>query len=103
MREFAQSAGLQWLQRGLAAATSRRSCFCLIGLVVLLAARAPAAAQAPAGASPPLMERDREIALALSACPPAVADKAAVYVLGPSGYVKARDGCNGFTAIVQHS
>src|ERR1700692_589809 len=46
------------------------------------------------------MDRQREIALALSACPPPVANKAAVYVLD---YVKVRDGENGFTAIVQHS
>jgi hypothetical protein len=46
------------------------------------------------------MDRQREIALALSACPPSVANKAAVYVLD---YVKVRDGENGFTAIVQHS
>jgi hypothetical protein len=52
---------------------------------------------------PPLMARDREVALALSACPPAVASKAAVYVLEKTGYVKVRDSQNGFTAIVQHS
>src|SRR5262249_32826789 len=42
-------------------------------------------------------------ALALSACPPFVAGKAAVYVLDKSGYVKVRDSRNGFTALVQHS
>ena len=41
--------------------------------------------------------------MALSACPAALAPKAAVYVLEKSGYVKVRDGQNGFTAIVQHS
>jgi hypothetical protein len=49
------------------------------------------------------MDRQKEIALALSACPPSVASKAAVYVLDKSGYVKVRDSQNGFTAIVQHS
>jgi hypothetical protein len=49
------------------------------------------------------MDRQKEIALALSACPPSVATKAAVYVLDKSGYVKARDSQNGFMAIVQHS
>src|SRR5262249_10323651 len=48
-------------------------------------------------------ERDKEIALALSACPPAVGAKAAVYVLEKAGYVKVRESENGFTAIVQHS
>jgi hypothetical protein len=58
----------------------------------------------PSGAQvPKLMDRDEEIALALSACPAAVADGAAVYVLAKSGYVKVRDGRNGFTAIVQHA
>jgi hypothetical protein len=49
------------------------------------------------------MDRQKEIALALSACPSSVANKAAVYVLGPAGYIRVRDGENGFTAIVQHS
>jgi hypothetical protein len=52
---------------------------------------------------PPLMDRQKEIALALSACPPSVASKAAVYVLDRAGYIKVRDGENGFTAIVQHA
>jgi len=49
------------------------------------------------------MDRQKEIALALSSCPPYVANKAAVYVLEKSGYVKFRESQNGFTAIVQHS
>jgi hypothetical protein len=49
------------------------------------------------------MERNREIALALSSCPASVASKAAVYVLEKSGYVKVRESRNGFTAIVQHA
>lgn len=49
------------------------------------------------------MDPEKEIGLALSACPPSVADKAGVYVLEPSGYVKVRDSQNGFTAIVQHA
>ena len=52
---------------------------------------------------PRLMDRQREIALALSACPPSIADKAGVYVLEKSGYLKVRESQNGFTAIVQHS
>lgn len=55
------------------------------------------------GAPPALMDRPKEIALALSACPPSVAEKAAVYVLEKSGYIKIRDSRNGFTAIVEHS
>jgi hypothetical protein len=77
----------------------------LLGLTILIAS-AGAAAQSTAAAgsqTPRLMERPREIALALSACPAFVADKTAVYVLEKSGYVKVRDGQKGFTAIVQHA
>jgi hypothetical protein len=49
------------------------------------------------------MDRQEEIGLALSACPPSLASKAGVYVLGKTGYVKVRDSENGFTAIIQHS
>jgi hypothetical protein len=80
-------------------------CICWLGLAAQLAVSAPAAAQspqAPGGQQAPLMDREKEIALALSACPPPVASKAAVYVLDRSGYVKVRDSQNGFTAIVQH-
>src|SRR5262249_21949922 len=67
--------------------------------------------EASANQQPRLMDRQREIALALSACPALVANGAAVYVLEKSGYVKVRDSQNGFTAyrsgpehrIVQHS
>ena len=53
--------------------------------------------------TPKLMDQQREITLALSACPRSIAANASVYVLGPSGYTKVRDGGNGFTAIVQHA
>ena len=58
------------------------------------------AAKTPAPA--PGMNRDDEIALALSAAPPAVAAKAGVYVLDKSGYVKAKDSQNGFVCYVDH-
>src|SRR5215510_15354224 len=41
-----------------------------------------------------------QMALAVAAGPP-VADKATVYVLGPKGYSKLREGSNGFSCIVQ--
>ena len=41
-----------------------------------------------------------QMALALAAGPP-VADNAAVYVLGPKGYSKLKEGTNGFSCIVQ--
>jgi hypothetical protein len=78
----------------------------LLALAVQGASVAPSLAQStprkPAAARP-LMDREKEIALALSACPVGIASKAAVYVLDQSGYVKVRDSQNGFTAIVQHS
>jgi len=40
-----------------------------------------------------------QIALAESAGPP-VANGAAIYVLGPKGYTRARDGRNGFTCLI---
>jgi hypothetical protein len=63
----------------------------------------PAAGQATTNQLPPAMDRQKEIALALSACPPSIASKAAVYVLDRAGYTKVRDSGNGFTAIVQHA
>jgi hypothetical protein len=78
--------------------------FARVNICLIIIATVPAAAQTTqAAGTPPLMDRQKEIALALSACPPSVATKAAVFVLEPSGYVKVRDGQNGFTAIVQHS
>src|ERR1700687_4965771 len=75
---------------------------------IVWCALATAVMQSVAGQSttnqrPPVMDRQKEIALALSACPPSVASKAAVYVLDRAGYIKVRDSENGFTAIVQHA
>jgi hypothetical protein len=67
----------------------------------VLLAGLPAAVRAQAQV--PRMDRDKEIALALSACPSTVAAGAGVYVLGEAGYEKARDSRNGFVAIVAHA
>ena len=76
----------------------------LLGVAALVGLSASAMAQSrPLASQPALMDREKEIALALSACPPSLASRAAVYVLDELGYVKARDGENDFTAIVQHS
>jgi hypothetical protein len=81
----------------------------IIGLVMLWINPAIAQQSVPIGAAygasgqPPLMERDKEMALALSACPRSVADKAGVYILEKSGYVRVRESQNGFTAIVGHT
>src|SRR5262249_50005426 len=74
-------------------------------IAIRIAAVAIAVAAYPtlALAKPPaLMDREQEIALALSAAPPSVASKAGVYVLDKTGYVKARDSQNGFVCIVDH-
>jgi hypothetical protein len=73
----------------------------LIGICLL--ALAAQTVKASGEKTPSLMDQTTEIALALSACPPAVASKAAVYILGKDGYIKIRETQNGFTAIVQHS
>src|SRR5215813_744549 len=78
---------------------------CVLGLFAAMFVNASAAAQstqAGGDQQPQLMERDKEIALALSSCPSFLRDKAAIYVLEKSGYVKVRDSGNGFTAIVHH-
>jgi hypothetical protein len=46
------------------------------------------------------MPREQQMALAESAAPAEVSSKATVYVLGPKGYEKAREGTNGFSCIV---
>jgi len=78
---------------------------CLVALISHMAIGMAAGAQEPPAKSPTprLMDREAEMNLALSACPPAVAKGAGVYVLTRGGYEKARDSQNGFTAIVQHS
>jgi len=49
---------------------------------------------------PQLLPRDQEIALALSASPANLRDRAGVYALEKHGFVKVRDSKNGFTCIV---
>jgi hypothetical protein len=90
----------------------RQTIYAIVGAALIglaLSGRHTAAGQQPgqirySGSQvPQLMDRQKEIALALSACPASVADKAAVYVLEKSGYVKVRESQNGFTAIVGHT
>ena len=47
--------------------------------------------------------RERQIELALSAAPTEVSGKAAVYILGPKGYEKIREGTNGFSCLIERS
>jgi hypothetical protein len=68
-----------------------------LALGLILAASASAHAQVTVGT---VLPRDREIELAITAAPPDVGTKAAVYVFTKQGYEKARDGENGFTCLV---
>jgi hypothetical protein len=47
--------------------------------------------------------RERQIALALSAAPAEVSSGATIYILGPKGYEKVREGTNGFACYVGRS
>jgi hypothetical protein len=75
-----------------------------IALVLLVAGLDTAALRAQAATYPPISEyfmpRDAEIALARSAAPPAISDRATVKVLTASGYVVAREGDNGVLCLV---
>ena len=91
---------------GLDFASLRLIGICVLGVVLQVVFGVASVAQTVQVGSrqqPALMDREKEVALALSACPKSVASKAAVYVLEKSGYAKVRDAQNGFTAIVQHS
>jgi hypothetical protein len=46
------------------------------------------------------LPREARIKLAESAAPPEVSEEATVYLLEPKGYVKVRDGSNGFSCFV---
>jgi hypothetical protein len=62
-----------------------------------------AAAPGQHRALPPLLDESKEIALAESAAPAEVAKRAAVYVLKRGGFVRYREGVNGFTCFVARS
>ncbi len=49
------------------------------------------------------MPHEQQIALAESAAPAEVSSKATIYVLGPKGYEKAREGTNGFSCLADIS
>jgi hypothetical protein len=68
----------------------------MILLAALLAADQLAGICTVDATTPPAIQ----IALAESAAPPSVGQGSTVYVLGPTGYTKARDGKNGFTCLI---
>jgi hypothetical protein len=60
-----------------------------------------AQSDAPKPAYDVSLPREERIALATSAAPPEISGKATVYLLERTGYVKVREGTNGFTCIVE--
>lgn len=50
-----------------------------------------------------ILDADREVALARSAGLPPWNEEATIYVLGPEGYFKAKEGTNGFSCMVGRS
>lgn len=72
--------------------------------VLLFVAHLPVLAQTQTAAPKPAydfsLSREEKIKLAKSAAPAEVADKATVYILERTGYVKTQDGTNGFSCFV---
>jgi hypothetical protein len=76
-------------------------CSALVLIFFLLSQGAAQSAKSQTNnVSPELLPSDRETALAMSAGPASTADHATIYVLKAQGYVKARQGTNGFTCLV---
>ncbi len=75
----------------------------LVSSLLLFAPQAHAQQPADSVKLPAVLRipEDREIALARSAAPPAVADSAEVWVLRERGYEKVVNGTNGYGCIVQ--
>lgn len=47
--------------------------------------------------------REQQIELTLSAAPAEISSKATVYILGPKGYEKVREGTSGFSCLIERS
>jgi hypothetical protein len=64
----------------------------------------PSAAEVPYDQLPKVFDastpRDQQISIALSAAPEEVRERATVYILGPKGFEKAREGTNGVSCLV---
>jgi hypothetical protein len=76
-------------------------------VLFLLASLDTAAMRAQGARYPPvseyLMQRDDEIALARSAAPPGVSDRATIKILTKAGYEVAREGDNGVVCMVMRA
>ena len=82
----------------------RRMTTIFAGALLIGALSTVAAAQVPFENLPKVLDasmpRDQQISIALSAGPSEIRDKATVYVLGPKGFEKAREGTNGVSCLV---
>jgi hypothetical protein len=72
----------------------------VLGFVLGSSALVRAQTEKPKPAYDFALPREEKIKLAESAAPPEVSGKATVYVLDRTGYVKVREGTNGFTCFV---
>lgn len=76
----------------------------MAGLVLLLVSMQVASVRGQSAKYPPLSEYmmtpEAEVALARSAAPASISDRATIKVLTASGYQVARDGDNGFVCMV---
>jgi len=72
----------------------------LVGLLLATNATAFAQADKPKPAYNFSLPREERIKLAESAAPPEISGQATVYVLERAGYVKVREGTNGFSCFV---
>jgi hypothetical protein len=79
---------------------SKMTNFAFISALFLLVTLALAQEKTPAPAYDFSLPREEKIKLAESAAPPEVSGNAAIYVLERTGYVKVRDGSNGFSCLV---
>ncbi len=72
----------------------------IVGSILILGALSAQGEGPPDPRKPALLPREEEVALALSAAPSHLRDRAGVYALEKDGFVKVRDSVNGFTCIV---
>ena len=79
---------------------SKMTKFAFMPTLFLSATLALAQEKTPTPAYDFSLPHEEKIKLAESAAPPEVLGSAAIYVLERTGYVKARDGSNGFSCIV---
>jgi hypothetical protein len=77
--------------------------FALLASVPSFASASPTESITPSTHYSASVPRDRQIQLALSAAPTDIAGKATVYILGPKGYEKAREGSNGVSCLVERT